>query len=46
MKIEKNSKYLKLVADEGKVLTYKGMNFMECAVPVDFDLTKIKEISQ
>lgn len=46
MKITNNKNYIKIIADEGKLLTYKGMNFIECAVPIDFDLSTIKEISQ
>ena len=46
MRIEKNQEYLKVIANEGYVLTYKEKAFNECVVPIDFDLTQIKEISK
>lgn len=44
MKTTNNINYIKIIADEGKTLSYKGMTFNECVVPLDFDLTQIKEI--
>lgn len=46
MKATNNGNYIKVVADEGCVLSYKGMTFNECAVPIDFDLSEIKEFNQ
>ncbi|MBO7712563.1 MAG: hypothetical protein J6S85_03285 [Methanobrevibacter sp.] len=46
MKTTNNGNYIKVVAKEGCVLTYKGMTFNECVVPIDFDLNQIKETNQ
>lgn len=46
MRIEKSQECLKVVANEGYILTYDGKTFNECIVPIDFDLNEIKEINQ
>lgn len=46
MKTTNNGNYIKVVADEGKLLKYKEMTFTECALPIDFDLSTIKEIKE
>lgn len=45
MQIINNQTYIKLVASEDCVLSYNGMTFNECVVPIDFDINNIKEIN-
>lgn len=46
MKITSNNKYIKVVAADGYKIQYKEITFNEGTLPIDFDLTQIKEIKE